>query len=447
MSRNAISRPLSSLRQESVFDSYYNSYFNNSLKVPNPSNSSKPESTPPRPWKPIFIEYVPEEKPIVNTNYNQLLRCCTDLKSLLQIHAQLLVSGYKSDSLTDTHLVQNYSLFGKPDFARFVFNKMESPTTISYNSMIRGYTRMKQYRNAMLLYHKMLFMGVEPDRYTFVITLRACMEAYNVDIGFLIHEEMVKNGFDSDVFVVSALIEFYFKMGKIDAAEKAFENMPEPDVAVCNAMIKGYSLSVKPFEALRFFHKMQREGIEVNSESLLNLVPAVSKLASVRFCRAFHGVVTTRGFSRAFLNGLIDMYSKCGDVLSARSAFYRMRGRNDVSWGTVMESFVSNGWFGEALGLFDCIKRERLKLIPVSAVSALLAAAEVGNVEKAREIHDYFLRAEAVSDIRSLEKAREIQDYFVRLGIDSDVDRSLTSTSYRAGIDTDTYWSSPETSY
>ncbi|KAI3939246.1 hypothetical protein MKX01_002114 [Papaver californicum] len=442
MSRNAISRPLTSLKQESVFDSYFNSYFNNSLNVPNPSKSSKPDSTP-RPWKPIFIEYVPEEKPIINQNYNQLLRCCTDLKSLLQIHAQLLVSGYKSDNLTNTHLVQNYSLFGKPDFARFVFNKIENPTTILYNSMIRGYTRMKQYRNAMFLYHKMLFMGVEPDRYTFVITLRACIEAYNMDIGFLIHDEMVKNGFDSDVFVVSALIEFYLKMGKFDAAEEVFENMPEKDVAVCNAMIKGYSLSVKPFEALRFFYKMQREGIEVNSESLLNLVHAVSKLASFRFCRAFHGVVVTRGFSRIVSNGLIDMYSKCGDVLSARSVFYRMCDRNDVSWGTVMNGFVINGWFGEALGLFDCIKRGKLKLNPLSAVSAFLAASEVGHVEKAREIHDYFLRAETDSDIRSLEKAREIHDYLVRLGIDSDVDRSSTSTSYKAEIDTDIYGSSP----
>ncbi|KAI3988802.1 hypothetical protein MKX01_016373 [Papaver californicum] len=397
MSRNTISRPLTSLRQESVSDSYFNSYFNNSLKLPNPSNFSKPDSTPHRPWKPIFIEYVPEEKPIVNQNYNQLLRCCTDLKSLLQIHAQLLVSGYKSDNLK-----------------KHAFNT----------------ELLIQYRNAMLLYHKMLFMGVEPDRYIFVITLRACIEAYNVDIGFLIHEETVKNGFDSDVFVASALIEFYFKMGKFDAAEKVFENMPEMDVAVCNAMIKGYSLGVKPYEAFRFFYKMQREGIEVNSESLLNLVPAVSKLVSFRFCRAFHGVVITRSFSRTVSNGLIDMYSKCGDVLSARSVFYRMCGRNDVSWGTVIKGFVSNG----------CGK---LKLNPVSAVSALLAAAEVGHIEKVREIHDYFLREETDSDIKSLVKAREIHDYFVRLGIDSDVNRSSTSTSYKTGIDTDIYGSSP----
>ncbi|KAI3937499.1 hypothetical protein MKW98_018798 [Papaver atlanticum] len=349
--------------------------------------------------RPYNFPSISLKNPRINHNYKQLLRSCEDLKSLLQIHAQLLVSGIKFDDSINTHLVKSYTLFDKPDIARLVFDFSENPSVVLWNSMIRGYTRTNQNREALFMYQKMRESCVKPDKYTFTFVLKACTGTLNLEMGLRVHEELVENGLESDVFVGTGLVDFYCKVGKLDVAKEVFEKIPDLDVVAWNAMIAGFSQSVEPFEALRIFYRMQLAGIEPNLVSLLNLLPAVSKLSSVHSCRAIHGFIIRRRFPHFVLNGLIDMYSKCGDVDSARLVFNRMFGRDDVSWGTMMAGCVRNSCFVEALELFDCIKREKLELNQVSAVSALLAAAEIRDFEKGREIHEYCVRAGIDSDI------------------------------------------------
>ncbi|KAI3988804.1 hypothetical protein MKX01_016375 [Papaver californicum] len=211
-------------------------------------------------------------------------------------------------------------------------------------------------------------------------------------MGIQIHEELVKDGLESDVFVGTGLVDFYCKVGKLDVAKEVFEKIPNIDVVAWNAMIAGFSQSAEPFEALRIFCKMQLAGIEPNLVSLLNLLPAVSKISSIHSCKAIHGFVIRRRFSNFVLNGLIDMCQHNAKNL-ARLVFNRMFGRDDLSYGTMMASCVRNSCFVEALELFDCIKREKLELNQVSAMSVLLAAAEIRDLEKGREIHEYSIRA------------------------------------------------------
>ncbi|KAI3960984.1 hypothetical protein MKW92_015990 [Papaver armeniacum] len=349
--------------------------------------------------RPYNIPSVSLKNTTINHQYKQLLRSCKNLKSLLQIHAQLLVSGIRFDDSINTHLVKSYSLFHKPYIARCVFDFSENPSVVLWNSMIRCYTRTNQNREALFMYQKMRDKCVKPDKYTFTFVLKACTGTLNLEMGLRIHEELVKEGLESDVFVGTGLVDFYCKVGKLDVAKEVFEKIPDLDVVAWNAMIAGFSQSVEPFEALRIFYKMQLAGIEPNLVSLLNLLPAVSKLSSVHSCRAIHGFVVRRRYPNFVLNGLIDMYSKCGDIDSGRLVFDRMFGRDAISWGTMMAGCVRNSCFVEALELFDCIKREKLELNQVSAVSALLAAAEIRDLEKGREIHEYCVQTGNDSDI------------------------------------------------
>ncbi|XP_043698653.1 pentatricopeptide repeat-containing protein At2g39620 isoform X2 [Telopea speciosissima] len=282
-------------------------------------------------------------QPTFCSNYTRLLRSCKDLKSLLQIHACLLVLGIKPDDSTNIQLVNLYSLFHKPDFARSVFDSASKHNNVLWNSMIRVYIKRNQNREALKLYHKMSKSGVEPDKYTFTFVLKACTRASDLE--------------------------------------------------------EGFSQSFNPQEALNFFRDMQLVGLEPNSVSLLNLFPAISQLSAILSCRSIHAFGVRRTFPTAVSNGLIDMYSKCGATIVARRVFDHLLDHDDVSWGTMMAGYVHNGYFLEALELFDYLKEENLKLNHVSAISALLAATEMRDLEKGREIHDYATREKIDSDV------------------------------------------------
>ncbi|CAL5365827.1 unnamed protein product [Camellia sinensis] len=332
--------------------------------------------------------------------YLTLLSSSQHLNSVLQIHGHLIVSGFKPDNTLTTHLINSYSSFQKCDLARFVFDSTPNPPVILWNSMIRAYTRSNQHKKALEMYHNILEKSLEPDKYTFTFALKACTGILDFQEAVSIHREIVDKGLECDVFIGTGLVDMYCKMGDLDLAREVFDRMPNKDVVAWNAMIAGLSQSSDPSEAFEFFHNMQlKSGIKPNSVSLLNLFPAVSELLDIRPCKSFHGYVIRRVFPQAVLNGLIDVYSKCGNVDIARLVFDRMWGRDDVSWGTMMAGYAHNGGFCQVLELFNHMKRDNVKINKVSIVSALMAAAEMRDLEMGKDIHDFAIQQGIDSDI------------------------------------------------
>ncbi|GAV76076.1 PPR domain-containing protein/PPR_2 domain-containing protein [Cephalotus follicularis] len=338
------------------------------------------------------ITHSPSTTPQYYTNYLGFLSSCKDLNSLLQIHCRLIVSGLKNDNPTSTHLINSYSSFKKCHLARLVFDYTQNPSVVLCNTMIRAYTRANQHKDAINMYHFMLNKGLEPDKYSFTFVLKACTCVLDLQEGILVHGEIINRKLECDVYIGTGLVDMYSKMGDLRSAREAFDKMPTRDVVAWNAMIAGLAQSLDPCEAMGFFKRMQLCGVEPNSVSLLNVMPAVSKLMDIDASRIIHGHVIRKGFSPVLYNGLIDVYCKCGNVYAARCIFDRMCGRDDVSWGTMMAGYAHNGSFIEVLELVDSMKTKNLKMSKVSVVSALLAVAEMRDLEQGKEIHDFAIQ-------------------------------------------------------
>ncbi|KAK9110202.1 hypothetical protein Sjap_018262 [Stephania japonica] len=330
---------------------------------------------------------------------SHLLRSCKQPHPqphlLLQLHAHLIISGLAQRGSTTTHLINSYSSIGNSHASRLIFNNSTNPSVVSWNSMIRAYTKTDHNREALELYNTMLLhKRLQVDKYTFTFALKACAGAMDLKAGVEVHAEIARRGLGADVFIGTGLVDMYCKMGEVGIAREVFDEMPVLDVVAWNAMIAGLARSLESsFEALELFRRMGLSGIEANSVTLLNLFPAVSRVSDSLLCKSVHGFVVRRDFPCAVSNGLIDMYSKCGNVDDARQVFDCMRGRDDISWGTMMAGYTHNGCFVEALELFDYLKGvNNLKLNQVSVVSALMAAAEIRDLEKGREIHSYIVQ-------------------------------------------------------
>ncbi|XP_010923157.1 pentatricopeptide repeat-containing protein At2g39620 [Elaeis guineensis] len=333
-------------------------------------------------------------------DYRHLLRSCKDIHSLLQIHARLVVLGAASDDSIGALLLNSYSTFHQSDPAFSVFKSSPNSTVILWNSMIRCYTRTGEHNKAIQFYNDMVGRGIEPDKYTFTFLLKACTGALDSDTGILVHREIVGRGLQKDVFIGTGLVDMYSKLGMIDTAREVFESMQVLDVVSWNAMIAGLSQTGDPHEALAYFRKMQLVGEVPNSVTVLNLFPAVCELSALLLCRAVHGFVIRKHLLPSVFNGLIDTYCKCGRTDIARKVFDGMSSfKDDVSWGTIISGYVHNGCFLEALELFDELTRENLKLNQVSVVSALSAAAEIGDLGRGIEIHNYAIKKESHLDI------------------------------------------------
>ncbi|XP_010530995.1 PREDICTED: pentatricopeptide repeat-containing protein At2g39620 isoform X2 [Tarenaya hassleriana] len=207
--------------------------------------------------------------------------------------------------------------------------------------------------------------------------------------GIRVHGAVVDKGFESDIYVGSALVDMYGKVGDLSSARQLFDKMTDKDVVAWNAMVSGLAQHACPHEAFRFFRDMHSSCVNMDYISLFNLIPAVSKLGDVDVCRCLHCLVIKKGFSSVLHNGLIDMYCKCADVSAAKCIFENMTSMHDSSWSTMMSGYAYNMFFEEILDLFDRMKNSGVRMNKVAAVSALQAAASLGDLKMGTEIHKY----------------------------------------------------------
>lgn len=113
--------------------------------------------------------------------------------------------------------------------AWYVFGKMAERDVFSWNVLVGGYAKGGYFDEALNLYHRMLWVGVRPDVYTFPCVLRTCGGVPDLVRGQEVHVHVLRFGYEADVDVVNALITMYCKCGDVDSAWMVFDGMPKRD--------------------------------------------------------------------------------------------------------------------------------------------------------------------------------------------------------------------------
>ncbi|KAJ4830410.1 hypothetical protein Tsubulata_018087, partial [Turnera subulata] len=118
------------------------------------------------------------------SNCMRLISSCKNLSSLLQVHAHLIASGVQNHHLTNTHLLKSYLSFQECNFARFVFDSMQNPSTtfnrishrdtVAWNTMINGHAQVGNPCCAIEMFRTLCLSKTRPDSGTMVGLLSAC---------------------------------------------------------------------------------------------------------------------------------------------------------------------------------------------------------------------------------------------------------------------------------
>ncbi|TKY54674.1 Pentatricopeptide repeat-containing protein [Spatholobus suberectus] len=142
---------------------------------------------------------------IRNTLLALINKACT-LPHLAETHAQLIRNGYQHDLATVTKLTQKLFDVGATRHARALFFSFPNPTSSSSTSSSKAspptpppfpstpYLR----RNTTL----------SPDNFTYAFAIAASPDD---NLGMCLHAHAVVDGFSSNLFVASALVDLYYK--------------------------------------------------------------------------------------------------------------------------------------------------------------------------------------------------------------------------------------------
>jgi pentatricopeptide repeat protein len=144
-----------------------------------------------------------------------LLNECTDMSQLKQIHAHTLRGPH---ALFLYSRILHFSSLVDIDYACRVFHQIENPNSFVWNTLIRAYARSSERKEeAILLYYRMLEEGiVMPDKHMYPFVLKACTHLFALFEGRQVHAQLLKLGYESDVYINNSLIHLYGTWGCLD---------------------------------------------------------------------------------------------------------------------------------------------------------------------------------------------------------------------------------------
>ncbi|KAL2521449.1 Pentatricopeptide repeat-containing protein [Forsythia ovata] len=194
----------------------------------------------------------------------------------------------------------------------------------SWNSSIREAVNRGHAQNALLLFRQMKRnSNVQPNNLTFPFIAKACAKLSYLKYSQMIHANVAKSPFCSDVYLQTALVDMYVKCSCLDHAYNLFDNMPERDLAAWNVIIMGFAQLGFIDRVSCLFNGLRMDNIMPDAVTIMGLTQLVSGVKDTRLLSAVHcfGMTCGHGGDVSVANTWIAGYSKCGDLFSAEMVF------------------------------------------------------------------------------------------------------------------------------
>ncbi|KAF7140560.1 hypothetical protein RHSIM_Rhsim06G0156600 [Rhododendron simsii] len=327
-----------------------------------------------------------------NFTYPFVLKACGDLGVVeigRRVHCEVVVCGFETDVYVGNCLLAMYSKFGEMDMVKMVFDRMPDRDLTSWNTMISGYVRNGEPKEAFLVFQMMGRTGLVADCATLLGLLSACVYMSSLKLGKAIHAYVVRNDLARvNGFLINSLIELYCSCNSMVAARQCFKEVTWKDTVSWNSLVSGYSKNADALESLRLFCQMVLEGVNLDQVTLVSVLGACYKITALQFSMSVHSYIIKQGFRAHSMVGtaLIDSYSKCGDLACSRRVFYEMAEKTLVSWSAMVSGYGLHGMGREALSIFHDMMG--IGITPDEGVftSVLTACSHAGLVNEGKEI-------------------------------------------------------------
>ncbi|CAN4125667.1 unnamed protein product [Withania somnifera] len=300
------------------------------------------------------------------------------------IHGFTIKMGFELELPVVTALVGVYSIWDM-DTAWQLFNHTKDKDVILWSAMASACVKNGAYVEAIELFRKMHFHGVEPNYVSIVGIVPACANLGALRVGKEIHAYSIKVSYISHVSIQNSLVDMYAKCGSLKASIIVFHGIEKKDLVSWRTMIHGYVENGRFNEALSLFSKMRYCCFELDEGVIREVIGALSQLNEIKIGQCFHSLVLKQGYLGcvSVVTSLLHMYGGFGDIESARSLFDCLNPKDLIAWSTMIAVYVQSECPSNALDIYrqmQSINENPNEIIFVSLIQACssMAAEEIG---------------------------------------------------------------------
>ncbi|KAL6986925.1 hypothetical protein U1Q18_012688 [Sarracenia purpurea var. burkii] len=312
-----------------------------------------------------------------------------DLHKGKQLHSYAIKAGISSDIIIEGSLLDLYVKCSDVETAHEFFLTTRKENIVLWNVMLVAYGQIGDLSESFWIFSKMQIAGLKPNQYTYPSILRTCTSVGHLDLGKQIHTQVIKTGFQPNVYVCSVLIDMYAKHGKLDTAHKIFRRLNEEDVVSWTAMIAGYAQHDLFVEALKLFEEMQEQGIRSDNIGFSSAISACAGIQAINQGQQIHAQSIVSGYTLdlSIANSLVCLYARCGRIKDAYLAFDKIDSKDNISWNGLISGFAQSGHCEEALTMVSQMNQAGVEPNMFTFTSAVSAAANIASIKQGKQIH------------------------------------------------------------
>ncbi|KAL8552428.1 hypothetical protein ACS0TY_001209 [Phlomoides rotata] len=334
--------------------------------------------------------------------FPSLLKACASLSHFhygTAFHSTIIKMGLQSDPYIVTSLIRTYVKCASLGNAVKLFDNMSDCETCSqdvalWNSIIDGYSKSGFFEEVMAQFRRMQALNIKPDGYTLCIFL-GMRSFFDISYGKEIHGYIIRNMFDDDSFVITALIDMYSNFSRPMEAWNVFQKLENKDsIVIWNAMINGFCENGVWRNCLQLYSLAKCEGLELGSTTFSSVLTACSQGEAMDFGSQLHCDMIKNGVGDdAYAStSLLTFYSKCGDVKYAERVFRLTRNREVGIWNSMISAYINRGFSYDALDIYTQMRGREVSPDSFTISNILTACGMIGSSYVGGMVHGELIK-------------------------------------------------------
>ncbi|KAJ4850919.1 hypothetical protein Tsubulata_030326 [Turnera subulata] len=187
----------------------------------------------------------------------------------------------EKDEVAYGSLISGYMLHGFVDEGMKLFREMKSRGLSTWNALLSGLAQNNQHDVVMDLVREMHTSGFRPNTVTLASVLPTLSYFSNLRGGKEVHCYAIKNNFDRNIYVATAIIDTYAKSGFLGGARKVFDRSKDRSLIIWTAIISAYSAHGDANSAVSLFEEMLNNQIQPDSVTFTAVLGACTHCGAV----------------------------------------------------------------------------------------------------------------------------------------------------------------------
>lgn len=266
------------------------------------------------------------------------------------------------------------------------------------NELLKHYLKTNTTFKSLTLFRDLIRKNTSYiDSFSLLYIIKTCTRKWAQHENRQFHTLVVKLGYETVIFIQTSLVQYYSAVGHVADAHRVFDEIQTKNVVCWTTLISAYVDNEKPQAAIELFREMQRENVDPDKVTLTVTLSACADLGALDMGKWVHKFIRRSvklDKDLSLYNSLLNMYTKCGDLETAKVVFDSIENKDVTTWTSMITGYAIHGRANEALALFTAMTDSKIAPNDVTFIGVLMACSHVAMVDDGKRyfkimVNDY----------------------------------------------------------